>query len=132
MSWIRRHIRSGAWLALAALALHVALTFGHVHAEELSPASMAASSTAVTDAQASDLADAASVDASEQEQHRTLRAHHFCAVCAAISLLGSSVPPVAATLAPRQAVISIRRPDVPDTAPRKLRSSSKARAPPSA
>jgi hypothetical protein len=31
MKWVRSNIRDGAWLALIALALQVALSFGHVH-----------------------------------------------------------------------------------------------------
>ena len=31
MGWVRRHRRHGAVLALIALALQIALTFGHVH-----------------------------------------------------------------------------------------------------
>jgi hypothetical protein len=129
MRWIRRHIRSGSWLALTALAIHLVLTFGHVHAEELSPASMAAP-TAAADAQAPGHGAPASGVA---ERHRTLRAHHFCAVCASISLLGTSVPPVALTLTPPRAMTAVRRPAVPDAAPlHELRSSFQARAPPSA
>lgn len=32
MNWVRNHVRSGSWLALAALAVNLALSFGHVHA----------------------------------------------------------------------------------------------------
>jgi DUF2946 family protein len=32
MRWFRDHIRQGAWAALIALAINVALSFGHVHA----------------------------------------------------------------------------------------------------
>lgn len=32
MRWFRDHIRQGAWTALIALAINVALSFGHVHA----------------------------------------------------------------------------------------------------
>jgi|SRR5580692_10408235 hypothetical protein len=31
MGWVRCHKRRGAWVALAALALQIALSFGHVH-----------------------------------------------------------------------------------------------------
>jgi hypothetical protein len=144
MRWIRRHIRSGAWLAVTALALHMVLTFGHVHAEELYPASMIVGSVATIDVQAADYAADPLVDevagqpvddgdrASEQ-RYRTLRAHHFCAICANISLLGTSVPPVAQTLALPRADIDIHKADIPAaTPPRELRSASRARAPPSA
>jgi hypothetical protein len=32
MRWFRDHIRQGSWLALVALAVNLALAFGHVHA----------------------------------------------------------------------------------------------------
>lgn len=31
MEWVRFHRRNGAWLGLAALALQLALSFGHIH-----------------------------------------------------------------------------------------------------
>jgi hypothetical protein len=127
MKWIRRNIRSSTWLALTALALHLVLTFGHIHAEEFSPASMATASVVATDAQAADDGGAS------EERYRTLRAHHHCAVCTSISLLGTSILPVAQTLALPNAIPGARELNLASAAPpRELRSSSKARAPPSA
>ena len=31
MGWVRRYARFGSWLALAALALQLVLSFGHIH-----------------------------------------------------------------------------------------------------
>jgi hypothetical protein len=128
MTWIRGHIRSCAWLALTALALHVALTFGHVHLEQFSPASIAATPTAASDANAGDDA-----NGMPDEQYRALRAGHFCAICASIGLMGTSVLPVAHILAPLPIVLPIRGlgPSSP-APPHGPRSSAKARAPPSA
>jgi len=127
MKWIRRHIQSGAWLAQMALALHLVLTFGHVHAEQFSPARVVTAPIIIA-------SDAHAVDGggrAPEQRHRTLLVHHFCAVCSSISLLGASVVPVAQTLAPRRAVIGIMTPDFTDAAPpHKVRSSFKARAPP--
>jgi hypothetical protein len=129
MRWIRRHIQSGAWLAQIALALHLVLTFGHVHAEQHSPAWMiTAPVITATDADADEGGGSA-----PGQRYRILPAHHFCAVCSNISLLGVSVVPVAQTLAPTCAVIGIIEPDFTDVAPPlEARSSFKARAPPSA
>jgi hypothetical protein len=128
MRWIRRHIQSGAWLAQIALALHLVLTFGHVHAEQFSPAWMVTAPIMATDAHAGD--DGSSAPG---RRYRILPAHHFCAVCSSINLLGASVVPVAQTLAPMRAVIGIIEPDFTDVAPPlEVRSSFKARAPPSA
>lgn len=35
MGWVNRHKRNGALLALAALALQLALSFGHMHRDDL-------------------------------------------------------------------------------------------------
>jgi hypothetical protein len=128
MRWIRQHIRSCAWLALTALAFHFAFTFGHVHAGPFSPASTATAAITAVDAPTGGDADSAS-----EERYRTLRAHHSCAICASISLLGTLVLPVAQALATPRAISDIRKPDpVKSVPPRGLRSSSPARAPPSA
>jgi hypothetical protein len=127
MRWIRRHIQSGAWLAQIALVLHLILTFGHVHAEQFSPAWMVTAPVMAADADAGD------GEGASEQRYRILPAHHFCAVCSSISLLGASVVPVAQTLAPMPAVIGIVEPDFTDVAPPlEVRSSFKARAPPSA
>src|SRR5579863_5862346 len=128
MRWIRRHIQSGAWLAQIALALHLVLTFGHVHAEQFSPAWMVTAPIMATNIHADDGGGAA-----PEQRYRMLPAHHFCAVCSSIDLLGTSVVPVAQKLVLRPAVIDIIKPDFTDAAPLlKARSSFKARAPPSA
>jgi hypothetical protein len=124
---MRQHICSCAWLALTALAIHLVLTFGHVHAEQFSLASPATASIVAPDAHAGGDADGGV----SEERYRALRALHSCAVCASISLLGTSVVPVAQVIAPPQAITSIRKLDSVGLAlPRELRSSSKARAPP--
>jgi hypothetical protein len=130
MRWIRLHIRHGAWLALTALAIHFVLTFGHVHAEQFSPVPMGTASVAATNAQAG--GSGGVVDA--PQPYRPFLSHdHLCAVCASISLLASSVLPEAGMLPLPRAVIAVRQGDVCCTAPpRRLRSSAKARAPPSA
>jgi hypothetical protein len=127
MTWIRRNIMSGTWLALMALALHLVMTFGHIHAEQFSPASQAAASVVTADGHADDDADATA------ERYHTLRAHHHCAICASISLLGTSTLPTGQAFALQHAIAGAHAPNPSDTAPpRALRSSSKARAPPSA
>jgi hypothetical protein len=126
MRWIRQHIRSAAWLAVAALAVHVVVTFGHVHAEWFSTPS--ASATAAAGLAASDKATGAPT-----QPYRVPRADNFCAVCASIGLLGTLVLPAAQKLAPARVVVRIPKLNPADTAtPAELRSSSPARAPPAA
>jgi hypothetical protein len=56
MRWIRLHIRPATWLALAALAVHVVVTFGHVHAEWFSTPSAGATPIAAAALDAPDKA----------------------------------------------------------------------------
>jgi hypothetical protein len=128
MRWIRRHIHSCTWLALTTLAIHFVLTFGHVHAEQFSPASMVAAAVTAPAAYASGDAEGVS-----EERYRALRSHHSCAICASIGLLGTLVLPVAQAVATPFAITAVRRlHPVNPAPPRELRSSSNARAPPSA
>jgi hypothetical protein len=88
MRWVRTNRRCGSWLALAAIALQLLLSFGHVHLDGL------ARSSAVT-----------SVAASEAPSSQQNPAHHpaneaedFCAICATIHLASSSLLPDAPLL----------------------------------
>ena len=89
MSWIRSGKQWGGCLALFALAFQLALSFGHIHAEDigLTPAVAAVESHAQT--QAND-----SGGAPSQDDH----AHDICAICLALSLTSTSVLPVVASL----------------------------------
>ena len=95
MKWFRRHIKTGSRLALFALAVQFALSFGHFHAN-----AAPAIQTALTDA---DLAYAQGVAAAEASQpqpanHDTDRLPiDACAICAVIALgsnLLLSTPPL--------------------------------------
>jgi hypothetical protein len=120
MRWIRPHVGTSAWIALIALAIHLIVTFGHVHAGMFFSASIA--QITADDGQAGDDGDGDYAPA-----------HNFCDVCASIGLLANSVLPVAQTLAPPPAIVGVGQPDFADAAaPREPRSSFKARAPPSA
>jgi len=128
MRWIRQHIRSAAWLALAALVVHMAVTFGHTHAEWLSPP--AAGATATAGLQAADKATGAGGPA---QPHRAPRIDNFCAICASIGLLGALVLPEAQKLAPALVVVRVNEVNPADTnRAAERRSSARARAPPAA
>jgi hypothetical protein len=129
MRWIRQHIRSAAWLALAALAVHMVVTFGHVHAEWFSTPTAGAAITAA-ELQAPDKAKGAG---GPTEPYRAPRVDNFCAVCASISLLGALVLPAAQTLAPAPVIVRISEVNCTNTTTAaEQRSSSLARAPPAA
>src|ERR1051325_2881203 len=87
MRWIRRNAGIGSWAALFALTIQLYLSFGHIHLEDLQPASPSAASS--SQAQPSNPAD---------EDHRPA-GHEFCAICAALSLTASSTLPTVAALA---------------------------------
>jgi hypothetical protein len=73
MNWFRKHVKSGSRLALLALAIQFALSFGHFHGEMLraAPALQAALANAGVQSPA---------------DHDTDRHGTDCAICAVLSL----------------------------------------------
>lgn len=87
MRWFRSNVRSGAWFALVAMALQLALTFGHLHLRVASAASaQLAAKAAVT------LPDGSSLPT----KPRLVDEH--CAVCTLIQMAGAAAPAAAAWL----------------------------------
>ncbi len=78
MSWIRAHRRFGGTLALFALALQLALSFGHVHARDLA----GIPGSAVAQAQVT-VPHGPDGDAADQANDI------YCAVCATVALSGN-------------------------------------------
>jgi len=83
MRWVRSNSRFGAWLALAALALRLAVSFGHVHLNGAPPA-------AVVDATA-----AAPGSTPPPDQQPGNHTDDYCAICATIHLAASAFVPSA-------------------------------------
>ena len=86
MRWVRRPKRRwSSWLALAAIALQLVLSFGHFHLEKLASGSVIASMTA------------SETPSSQQDPaHRPAKeADDFCAICATVHLASSSFLPEA-------------------------------------
>ena len=98
MRWIRTHRRLGSRLALFALAVQLIVSFGHVHLDKFT--SHAAAGVAQLQA--------ASRDQAPVAPDRHGGAVDFCAICATIALVASSVLPEAARLAPPIPVASTR------------------------
>ena len=96
MSWITENRRIGAWAALFAFAIQLVLSFGHVHLDKLTVSSPAAANVQV-----------ASRDGGAPQPKHT-GANDFCAICATIALVTSSVLPEAARLSPPLSVPSSR------------------------
>jgi hypothetical protein len=78
MGWFRGQSRLGGWVALVAIALQLALSFGHVHSEALSRASEIAALTV-------DGSDGGPPD-SPVAPHE----HGFCSIYAVLSLLAGA------------------------------------------
>jgi hypothetical protein len=82
MRWVRPNRRFGSWLALVALALQLALSFGHVHLN-----GVRAGSTADW------IAGRAPSSPPTPAQHPTNDADEYCAICATIHLTSASSLP---------------------------------------
>jgi hypothetical protein len=91
MRWIRLNRRIGAWAALFALAVQITLSFGHVHVGKNALSSSLA-------AHAAQWQSAERHSPSNPAQHQD--ADDFCAICATIALVASSVLPEPAPLTP--------------------------------
>jgi hypothetical protein len=88
MCWVRTDRQWSTWLALAAMALQLVLSFGHLHIEKVASGSAVASVTATK------------APSSQQNpaQHPANEAGDFCAICATIHLAASSLVPDAPLL----------------------------------
>jgi hypothetical protein len=86
MGWVNRHKRNGAWLALAALALQLALSFGHMHRDDLGlPPLPAADQTLVA------FGTAPAPAAPAGQDHHPASDDH-CAICASMALIATATP----------------------------------------
>jgi hypothetical protein len=84
MRWFRSNVRSGAWFALVAMAIQLALAFGHLHLRVIS---------------AQQIAKAAFTDGSSLPTKQKPRlADEHCALCTLIQMAGTGVPAAAASL----------------------------------
>jgi hypothetical protein len=86
MRWVRPNRRFGGWLALTALALQLALSFGHVHLD-----GARAGAGWITAAKAPSAPPSPA-------QHPTSDADDYCAICATIHLASTSFLPEAPQL----------------------------------
>src|SRR5438094_8671074 len=89
MRWFRSNVRSGAWFALVAMALQLALTFGHLHLRIASAASAPlAAKAAITLPEGSSL------------PTKPRLVDENCAVCTLIHMTGSAALVAAVLLLP--------------------------------
>ncbi len=88
MAWARKRLRFGSWLALVALTIQLALSFGHNHAEDF--ATTADNPTTID-------ADHTGGGTSDSDHHGL--GHRDCDICATISLLATLIVPSPPALA---------------------------------
>jgi hypothetical protein len=87
MRWFRSNVRSGAWFALVAMALQLALTFGHLHLRITSTQQVAKAAVTL-------LPDGSSLPTKQKPRI----ADENCAICTLIQMAGTGVPAAGASL----------------------------------
>ena len=95
MKWFRSNIRQGSRLALFALAVQLALSFGHFHAIAAQPAPAIQSGATQSDiSYAGSLAAPDAVNKSTQpasDHDSDQPANDFCAICAVVAMTNASM-----------------------------------------
>jgi hypothetical protein len=101
MNWFRKHVKTGSRLALLALAIQFALSFGHFHgvAVQAAPAIQTGAADADLTIAATLAAPAAHSEAAQQQpsNHDTDQHITDCAICAVLSLANNfmfATPPL--------------------------------------
>src|SRR6185369_4002892 len=100
MNWFRKHVKTGSRLALFALAIQFALSFGHFHADvaRAAPALQAGLADPDLAIAAAPAAQEAPSEAAQQPAgHDTDQPTSDCAICAVLSLANNflfSTPPL--------------------------------------
>jgi Protein of unknown function (DUF2946) len=101
MNWFRKHVKTGSRLALLALAIQFALSFGHFHgvAVQAAPAIQTGAADADLAIAATLAVPAAHSEAAQQQpsNHDTDQKASDCAICAVLSLANNfmfATPPL--------------------------------------
>lgn len=86
MNWFRSRIRSGARLALFALAFQMTVSFGHMHRDDLGLPPL-------TDAdQTHFAASLTGAAAPVQKHHQPAAPDDYCPICASMALVATAIP----------------------------------------
>jgi hypothetical protein len=86
MSWFRYNIRTVARLALLALMFQMAVSFGHMHSDDLGLPPFAASD------RTSAAFNTAPSQASPADQNQQPASDDYCPICASMALLATGMP----------------------------------------
>jgi hypothetical protein len=124
MNWFRSRIRFGAQLALFTLAFQIAVSFGHMHRDDLGlpplPTSCQTSSASVTNPAA---------PACDHEQQPA--SDDYCPICASMALIATAIPSLPPLLIVPAPVASAWLTEIPvQRVPTRVALSFQARAPP--
>jgi Protein of unknown function (DUF2946) len=107
MSWLRSNIQSGTWLALLALTLQMAVSFGHMHRHDLGLLPL------IKAGQTQTLTDEATAPADSDDQDHHSAPDHYCPICASIALVGTGAPALAPVLVTPTSVVRLSPPEKP-------------------
>jgi DUF2946 family protein len=105
MSRFRSNIQSGTWLALLALTLQMAVSFGHMHRHDLGLPPL------IQAGQTQTLTDEAAAPADLDDHHSA--PDHYCPICASIALIGTGAPAPAPVLVVPTSVVRFSPPQKP-------------------
>jgi hypothetical protein len=85
MRWLRSRVQLGSWAALLALAVQLTLSFGHLHVKGTQPDPVLAS---VLELMIQPRTEYVVPPAAPTQHHPATLVDEFCAVCAAMQLVG--------------------------------------------
>jgi hypothetical protein len=132
MRWLRSHVRFGSWCALFALAVQVAVSFGHAHRADFGwPSGFLPASGLITEQPAASPPTVPSALTKSAPTKPAGLAFDYCAICAVMNLAAAAVPASAPGLPVPIIVGASRGWTVPDISPAELpHLLFQARAPP--
>jgi hypothetical protein len=124
MHWFRLKIRPCARLALFALALQMAVSFGHMHRDDLGLPPLPASD------QTQAVADAGGAQP-RSDQHNNQKPDDYCPICASMALIATAMPSLPPLLIVPAPIAPVWLPEIPvQRLPTRVALSFQARAPP--
>ena len=127
MRWFRSNSKTGGRLALFALAVQFVLAFGHIHPQDIYGSLDGVSPSTLSALPAPEKIQSVSTDQAYNQSD------DFCAICAAVSLLGNSFAAEAPHLALPVASRAVQKPDrLASIFVEQRRAAFQSRAPPTA
>jgi len=125
MHWFRSNIQSSAWLALIALTLQMAVSFGHMHRHDLGLPPL------IKAGQTHTLTDETEAPAGPADQDHHPAPDHYCPICASLALIGTGAPALAPVLIVPTSIVRFSPPEKAAYLPRpQFTPSFQARGPP--